>query len=64
LPKGLNCDLITGEQPYKMRLANSVTPLFKLCLPADALAELAGRAVSRLVQGPQAEDLLSVDLAP
>ncbi len=38
---GLHLDLMTGEQPYKLRLAEDVVPLFRVSASAARLAEIA-----------------------
>jgi CelD/BcsL family acetyltransferase involved in cellulose biosynthesis len=38
LAAGLDCDYMTGEQPYKLRLATSTVPLYRLQATADELA--------------------------
>jgi len=43
LADGLDCDYMTGEQPYKMRLAASSTQLYRVRATADELAAV-GRA--------------------
>jgi CelD/BcsL family acetyltransferase involved in cellulose biosynthesis len=40
LAAGLDCDYMTGEQPYKMRLATSVCPLYTASASADVLRAL------------------------
>lgn len=40
LTEGLDCDYMTGEQPYKLRLATASVPLRKLHARAEQLAEL------------------------
>jgi CelD/BcsL family acetyltransferase involved in cellulose biosynthesis len=40
LAAGLDCDYMTGEQPYKMRLATSSVPLYKVRASAEQLAAL------------------------
>jgi CelD/BcsL family acetyltransferase involved in cellulose biosynthesis len=37
LKEGLHCDFMTGDQPYKRRLANGSTPLWRIALSADQL---------------------------
>jgi CelD/BcsL family acetyltransferase involved in cellulose biosynthesis len=37
---GLNCDYMTGEQPYKLRLATSSLPLYRLKANPEQLASL------------------------
>lgn len=46
LAEGLSCDYMTGEYPYKLRLANASRPLYKVEATAQQLAEIAGRAIS------------------
>lgn len=41
LASGLNCDYMTGEQPYKMRLATNSTPLYRLHACPEQLAALS-----------------------
>jgi len=43
LAAGLDCDYMTGEQPYKMRLATNSAPLYRVRATAEQLAA-AGRA--------------------
>ncbi len=43
LSEGMDCDYMTGEQPYKMRLATNSVQLYRVRARADELAE-AGRA--------------------
>ena len=43
LEAGLDCDYMTGEQDYKMRLATGAAPLYRLQASAEQLAA-AGRA--------------------
>jgi len=38
LAAGLDCDYMTGEQPYKVRLATSSVPLYRVRTTADELA--------------------------
>ncbi len=38
LAAGLNCDYMTGEQPYKMRLATGAVPLFRVRMASEQLA--------------------------
>ncbi len=38
LANGLDCDYMTGEQPYKMRLATNSVPLYKVRATAEELA--------------------------
>jgi CelD/BcsL family acetyltransferase involved in cellulose biosynthesis len=38
LAAGLDCDYMTGEQPYKMRLATSSVPLYRVRATAEQLA--------------------------
>ncbi len=41
LQEGLDCDLMTGEQAYKQRLATSTVPLFRVDVSAETLAAVA-----------------------
>jgi CelD/BcsL family acetyltransferase involved in cellulose biosynthesis len=41
LAEGLDCDYMTGEQPYKLRLATESVPLRKLLASAEQLAALS-----------------------
>jgi CelD/BcsL family acetyltransferase involved in cellulose biosynthesis len=43
LASGLHCDYMTGEQPYKMRLATNSVPLYRVRATAEKLATV-GRA--------------------
>jgi CelD/BcsL family acetyltransferase involved in cellulose biosynthesis len=43
LAEGLDCDYMTGEQPYKMRLATSSVALYRVRATAAALAKIAER---------------------
>jgi len=47
LADGLSCDYMTGEYPYKLRLANSSRALYKLEVRAQELAEIAARRILR-----------------
>ena len=38
LAQGLDCDYMTGEQPYKMRLATNSVPLYRVRATADRLS--------------------------
>jgi CelD/BcsL family acetyltransferase involved in cellulose biosynthesis len=42
----IHCDYMTGEQPYKLRLATRSTRLYRLCATPEQLAELSGSAPS------------------
>jgi len=46
LAEGMSCDYMTGEYPYKLRLANASHPLYKVEVSAHELAQIAGRAIS------------------
>ncbi len=50
LAGGLDCDYMTGEQPYKMRLATASEPLYRVCATPQQLAALGARA-SSLIAG-------------
>jgi CelD/BcsL family acetyltransferase involved in cellulose biosynthesis len=41
LAAGLDCDYMTGEHPYKLRLANTSVPLYKLKAAPAQLAALS-----------------------
>jgi CelD/BcsL family acetyltransferase involved in cellulose biosynthesis len=43
LAEGLDCDYMTGEQPYKMRLATSSVALYRVRATAAALAKIEER---------------------
>lgn len=43
LAAGLDCDYMTGEQPYKVRLATDSMPLYRLLASPEQLAQLANR---------------------
>jgi len=49
LAEGLDCDYMTGEQPYKLRLATNSVPLYRVRATAEQLA-----AVGRAKQLPTA----------
>jgi len=40
LAAGLNCDYMTGEHPYKLRLATGSIPLYRLLANSEQLAAL------------------------
>ena len=40
LAAGLDCDYMTGEQPYKMRLATNSVPLYKVRATSEQLARM------------------------
>lgn len=44
LEEGLSCDYMTGAYPYKLRLANTSSQLFRADLGSGELAELTSRA--------------------
>jgi hypothetical protein len=48
LASGLNCDYMTGEQGYKLRLATGSVPLYRLRASQEQLAGLAAGAALRL----------------
>jgi GNAT acetyltransferase-like protein len=48
LADGLDCDYMTGEQSYKLRLATSAVQLFNLRATADQLAALGHPALQEL----------------
>ena len=41
LAEGLDCDYMTGEQPYKLRLATTSVPLYRLQATSEELSGLA-----------------------
>ena len=47
LGEGLSCDYMTGEYPYKLRLANASRPLYRVEASAEELADIAERRISR-----------------
>jgi len=47
LSDGLDCDYMTGEQPYKLRLATRSTPLYRLSAAPRELAALLAMAETR-----------------
>lgn len=44
LAVGVDCDYMTGEQPYKLRLATRSTPLFRIRASPEQLAALSQRS--------------------
>ncbi len=46
LGEGLSCDYMTGEYPYKMRLANASRPLYRVEVTAQELADIAEGRIS------------------
>ena len=46
LAQGMSCDYMTGDYPYKLRLANSSRPLYKVELSAAELADMGAQAAS------------------
>jgi CelD/BcsL family acetyltransferase involved in cellulose biosynthesis len=46
LAEGFGCDYMTGEYPYKLRLANTSRQLFRVDLSAEQLAQPAARTYS------------------
>ena len=46
LADGLSCDYMTGEYPYKLRLANSSQPLYKVEVSAQELAGIVEGTIS------------------
>ena len=47
LAEGLSCDYMTGEYPYKLRLANSSKLLFRLDITSQELAKVTSRMIER-----------------
>jgi CelD/BcsL family acetyltransferase involved in cellulose biosynthesis len=50
LAEGLNCDYMTGEQPYKLRLATSSVPLHRLQATSEQLAAIGQKSMQELIQ--------------
>lgn len=50
LAAGLDCDYMTGEQPYKLRLATSSVPLYRLQATAEQLATMGRTRAEELIQ--------------
>jgi len=48
LAEGLSCDYMTGEYPYKLRLANASRQLYKVEVSATTLAEIVAGRFSRV----------------
>lgn len=48
LAAGMDCDYMTGEQPYKMRLATSAVPLYKVRASSEQLGALAVESIAEL----------------
>ncbi len=48
LSQGMSCDYMTGEYPYKLRLANASRPLYRVDASAEELAEVAERRISKV----------------
>ncbi len=46
LSSGLDCDLMTGDQPYKRRMANHSVPLYRVSVCANELAESRANTVA------------------
>jgi CelD/BcsL family acetyltransferase involved in cellulose biosynthesis len=46
LVEGFSCDYMTGEYPYKLRLANDSRPLFRIDASSATLADIASRAAT------------------
>jgi len=44
LTDGLSCDYMTGDYPYKLRLANASRPLLRIDVSAEQLADVGNRA--------------------
>jgi len=45
LEEGLTCDFMTGEQPYKLRLATDSVPLYRMKATSEQLAAITDRHV-------------------
>jgi len=50
LAEGLDCDYMTGEQPYKLRLATTFAPLYRVQATAAQLAGFGDEASAELSQ--------------
>jgi CelD/BcsL family acetyltransferase involved in cellulose biosynthesis len=50
LAEGLDCDYMTGEQPYKLRLATSRVPLYRVQATAEQLADVTLEGMGELTQ--------------
>lgn len=48
LTAGLDCDYMTGEQPYKLRLATTSAPLRRLTASSEQLASLSETTIAEL----------------
>jgi len=48
LAAGLDCDYMTGEQPYKMRLATNSVPLYRVRAAAEQMAAVERATISEL----------------
>jgi GNAT acetyltransferase-like protein len=48
LAEGLDCDYMTGEQPYKLRLATGAVPLYRVHATAAQLAAISQAPVTEL----------------
>jgi hypothetical protein len=48
LADGLDCDYMTGEHPYKMRLAKNSVPLFQVRATAEQLGEIGSLRTEEL----------------
>ncbi len=46
LREGLDCDLMTGEYPYKNRIATGMVPLYRIAASPDELREVAQAELS------------------
>jgi CelD/BcsL family acetyltransferase involved in cellulose biosynthesis len=53
LDAGLDCDYMTGEQGYKLRLATSSVPLYRLRATPERLACLASSEAQAAYAGPE-----------
>jgi CelD/BcsL family acetyltransferase involved in cellulose biosynthesis len=50
LAEGLDCDYMTGEQSYKLRLATDSVPLYRVQATAEQLAALGQQPAAELIQ--------------
>jgi len=49
LREGLDCDFMTGEYPYKNRIATEMVPLYRVRATSTELREAAHRDLSERV---------------
>lgn len=49
LAEGMDCDYMTGEQPYKVRLATNSVPLYRVSATAERMAEIGAGRVAPII---------------